>query len=148
MALKLNLRVSASAHAQLSYILTCAYHMEEVTCKVLHIYRSCFILKIGPRGWKGSVLYGCRGRHFFPSQPGDGYLKLGSKSDLRAEVSGSILWYKALVPRPEVLRLISSFYGNFGSPVLWLFHTYENWSFHHSLWKNMRAYLYILIRNI
>ena len=35
MPLKLNLRVSASARAQLSSILTCAHHMEEVTCKLL-----------------------------------------------------------------------------------------------------------------
>ena len=38
MALNLNLRVSLNADAQLSYTLTCAYHMEEVTCKVVHIY--------------------------------------------------------------------------------------------------------------
>ena len=53
-----------------------------------------------------------RGRHFSPSLPGDRYLKLGSKSDLRAEISGSIVRYEALAPRPEVLRSISCFYGN------------------------------------
>ena len=58
MALNLNLHVSVTAHSQLSYILTCSYHMEEVACKVLHIYRSCSLLEIDPRGWKGSVLYG------------------------------------------------------------------------------------------
>ena len=41
-----------------------------------------------------------------PSPPGDRYLKLGSKSDLRAEISGSIVWYDALAPRPEVLLLL------------------------------------------
>ncbi|KAK2572520.1 hypothetical protein P5673_002777 [Acropora cervicornis] len=45
---------------------------------------------------------GLWGRHFSPSLPGDRYLKLGSKSDLRAEISGSIVWYNALAPRPEV----------------------------------------------
>ena len=53
-----------------------------------------------------------RGRHFSPSLPGDRYLKLGSKSDLRAEISGSIVRYEALAPRPEVLRSISCMYGN------------------------------------
>ena len=43
MALNLNLRVSARAHAQLSYIHTCASHMEEITDKFLHIYGSCFM---------------------------------------------------------------------------------------------------------
>ena len=46
-----------------------------------------------------------RGRHFSPSLPGDRYLKLGSKSDNRAEISGNIVRYSALAPRPEVLRL-------------------------------------------
>ena len=53
-----------------------------------------------------------RGRHFSPSLPGDRYLKLGSKSDLRAEISGSIVWYEALAPRPEVLRSFCSLYAN------------------------------------
>ena len=55
-----------------------------------------------------------RGRHFSPSLPGDRYLKLGSKSDLRAEISGSIVWYDALAQRPEVLRSFSSLYANEG----------------------------------
>ena len=53
-----------------------------------------------------------RGRHFSPSLPGDRYLNLGSKSDLRAEISGSIVWYDALAPRPEVLFSFSAFYAN------------------------------------
>ena len=61
---------------------------------------------------KGICLIRSRGRHFSPSLPGDRYLKLGSKSDLRAEISGSIVRYEALAPRPEVLRSISCFYGN------------------------------------
>ena len=66
---------------------------------------------------KGICLIWSRGRHFSPSLPGDRYLKLGSKSDLRAEISGSIVWYEALAPRPEVLRSISCFYAN---QVLWV----------------------------
>ena len=54
---------------------------------------------------KGICHLRSRGRHFSPSLPGDRYLKLGSKSDLRAEISGSIVWYDALAPRPEVLLL-------------------------------------------
>ena len=53
-----------------------------------------------------------RGRHFSPSLPGDRYLNLGSKSDLRAEISGSIVWYDALAPRPEVLFSFYAFYAN------------------------------------
>ena len=61
-----------------------------------------------------------RGRHFSPSLPGDRYLKLSSKSDLRAEISGSIVRYNALAPSPEVLRSISCFYGNFGNSGFWI----------------------------
>ena len=50
MALNLNLRVSARAHAQLLYIHTSASHMEEITGKFFYIYRSCFMLQIDPSG--------------------------------------------------------------------------------------------------
>ena len=49
-AQNLNLRVSARAHAQLSYIHTCASHMEEITGKILHIYRSFYMLQNDPGG--------------------------------------------------------------------------------------------------
>ena len=61
---------------------------------------------------KGTCHTWSRGRQFSPSLPGDRYLKLGSKSDLRAEISGSIVWYDALAPRPEVLFSFSAFYAN------------------------------------
>ena len=61
---------------------------------------------------KGICLIWSRGRHFSPSLPGDRYLNLGSKSDLRAEISGCIVWYDALAPCPEVLRSLFSFYAN------------------------------------
>ena len=61
---------------------------------------------------KGICHIWSRGRHFSPSLPGDRYLKLDSKSDHRAEISGNIVWYEALAPRPEVLRSFSSFYAN------------------------------------
>ena len=50
MALNLNLGVSARAHAQLSYIHTCASHMEEITGKFVYIYRGCYILQTDPSG--------------------------------------------------------------------------------------------------
>lgn len=52
------------------------------------------------------------GRRFSPSLPGNSYLKLGSKSDPRAEISGNIVRYDALAPRSEVLRSFSCFYAN------------------------------------
>ena len=58
-----------------------------------------------PEWMKGICHKWSRGRHFSPSLPGDRYLKLGSKSDLRAEILGSIVGYDALAPRPEVLLL-------------------------------------------
>ena len=61
---------------------------------------------------KGACHIWSRGRHFSSSLPGDRYLKLGSKSDLRAEISGSIVWYDALAPCPEVLFSFSAFYAN------------------------------------
>ena len=61
-----------------------------------------------------------RGRHFSPSMPGDRYLKLGSKSDHRAEISGNIVWYDALAPRPEVLRSFCSIYANICSGLSFL----------------------------
>ena len=69
---------------------------------------------------KGICLIWSRGRHFSPSLPGNRYRKLGSKSDLRAEISGSIVRYKALAPRPEVLRSFSDFYANHA---FWVFHS-------------------------
>ena len=61
---------------------------------------------------KGICRIWSRGRHFSPSLPGDRYLNLGSKSDLRAEISGSIVWYDALAQRPEVLLSFPAFYAN------------------------------------
>ena len=71
---------------------------------LLYIYE--LLLVIYRAEWmKGFCHVWSRGRHFSPSLPGDRYLKLGSKSDLRAEISGSIVRYDALAPCPEVLLL-------------------------------------------
>ena len=78
---------------------------------------------------KGTCHTWSRGRQFSPSLPGDRYLKLGSKSDLRAEISGSIVWYDALAPRPEVLLPFSAFYANNVFWVLSLFCTVSQTAF-------------------
>ena len=69
------------------------------------IYIWKLLLLINRAEWMQGVCHKwSRGRHFSPSLPGDRYLNLrSSKSDLRAEISGSIVWYDALAPRPEVL---------------------------------------------
>ena len=78
--------------------------MEETTRMLLYIWELLPILYRAE--WtKGFCHVWSRGRHFSPSLPGDRYLKLISKSDLRAEISGSIVRYDALAPRPEVLLL-------------------------------------------
>ena len=84
---------------------------------VVYIWK--LLLSMNRAEWmKGICHIWSRGRHFSPSMPGDRYLKLGSKSDHRAEISGNIVRYDALAPRPEVLRLISCLYAN---SVLWVF---------------------------
>ena len=46
-----------------------------------------------------------KGRLISPSVPvgDDGFLNQAHKSDPRAEISGEIVWYASLAPRPEVL---------------------------------------------
>ena len=99
---------------------------------------------------KGICLIWSRGRHFSPSMPGDRYLKLGSKSDHRAEISGNIVRYDALAPRPEVLRSFSSLYANNVFWVLLLaqalvsFQTIEKWQFS-VLFKIVSFLVYLLL---
>ena len=50
--------VSARAHAQLSNTNCTTYHMEEITSRLLHIYRTRWLLQVELSGWKGSVQYG------------------------------------------------------------------------------------------
>ena len=56
-------------------------------------------------GWKGSVTYGLGADLSLPQclSVTTGIWTLTQKSDLRAEISGSIVRYDALAPRPEVL---------------------------------------------
>ena len=78
--------------------------MEEITRVRLYIQELLPIIYRVKRT-KGFCHVWSRGRHFSPTLPGDWYLKLGSKSDLRAEISGSIVRHDALAPRPRLLLL-------------------------------------------
>ena len=82
------------------------YHMDKVARTVLYKYRNCYYLLIELSGWKGSVTYGLGADISLPHCLATGIWTLAHpKSDLRAEISGSIVWYEALAPRPEVLLL-------------------------------------------
>ena len=120
-ALPLELSISVSAYAQLSNTYRIQTHLfvpQGWNYWFTFLYIQKLLLTNNRSEWmKGICHIWSRGRHFSPSLPGDRYLNLGSKSDFRAEISGSIVWYDALAPRPEVLRSFSWFYGNF---VLWV----------------------------
>ena len=88
------------------------YHMEEITGNTFIYIWKWLVTRNWTEWMKGICRIWSRGRHFSPSMPGDRYLKLGSKSDHRAEISGNIVWYDALAPRPEVLRSFCSIYSN------------------------------------
>ena len=88
------------------------------------IYIKKYVIITNSVEWmKGICHTWSRGRHFSPSLPSrpvtTGIRNSAlPKSDPRAEISGEIVWYDALAPRPEVLLLFSSIYGN---SVLWVF---------------------------
>ena len=90
---------------------TFTYHMEEITGNTFIYIWKWLVIRNWTEWMKGICHIRSRGRHFSPSMPGDRYLKLGSKSDLRAEISGSIVWYDAPAPRPKVLRSFCSLYA-------------------------------------
>ena len=106
MALNLRINVSARAHAQLwMWTLICMYHMKETSRKLCYIFRNCHKIWIELSGWKGSVTYGLGADLSLPQclSVTTGIWNLTHKSDLRAEISGSIVRYDALAQRPEVL---------------------------------------------
>ena len=106
MAVNLRISVPARAQAQLWIkTLTCMYHMKEASRKLCYIFRNCYKIWIELSGWKGSVTYGLGADLSLPQclSVTTGIWTLTHKSDLRAEISGSIVWYDALAPRPEVL---------------------------------------------
>ena len=103
------------------------------------MYRYCdqlFIELSGRKGFATNVL----GADISlpPSLPGDRYLKLGSKGDLRAEISGSIVRYEALAPRPEVL-LLCYFVGTCAAPLELKFLTYSWRKYPHRVDKIQHA---------
>ena len=99
--------VSARAHARLSNMRRMKRHLKvpnERSKENTELFKYQLLLVMNRAEWmKGICHIWSRGRHFSPSMPGDRYLKLGSKSDHRAEISGNIVRYDALAPRSEVL---------------------------------------------
>ena len=96
MALNLNLRVCARAHAQFACIYSFASHMEEITGKFLHIYRSFYLLQIDPSGWKGSVSNGLGADISLPHCLATGIWNLAPKATSgpksRGASFGTTLW--------------------------------------------------------
>ena len=97
--------VLARARAQLLNMLYISTHLsvpqgENIQKTVLYMLK--LVLFMSRAEWmNGICLIWSRGRLVSPSLPvGDA---LAHKSDPRAEISGEIVWYDALAPRPEVL---------------------------------------------
>ena len=88
------------AHARLPNTYRFTYHLEGITGTLWYIYLDVIVIWNWTEWMKGICHVWSRGRHFSPSLPGDRYLNLGSKSDLRAEMWGNIVWYDALALRP------------------------------------------------
>ena len=107
----LNLEMSVLARARalllnmLTLVHTGAYHMEKISRRLLYIYRNWYYLWVELSGWMGSVSYGLGADLSLPPclSVTIGIWTLAHKSDPRAEISGEIVWYDALAPRPEVL---------------------------------------------
>ena len=84
---------------------TCTYHKEEITRTLSYIYIDWYYLWIELSGWMGYVSYGLGADLSLPPclSVTVGIWTLAHKSDPRAEISGEIVRYDALAPRPEVL---------------------------------------------
>ena len=84
---------------------TWAYHMEKLSRRVFYIYGNWYFLWVELSGWMGSVSYGLRADLSLPPclSVTIGIWTLAHKSDPWAEISGEIVWYDALAPRPLVL---------------------------------------------
>ena len=79
--------------------------MEKISRRLYYICRNWYYLLVELSGWMGSVSYGLGADLSLPPclSVTIGIWTLAHKSDLRAEISGSIVGYDALAPRPEVL---------------------------------------------
>ena len=93
------------ARAQLLQMLYWAYHMEKISRKLFYIYGNWYYVWVELSGWMGSVSYGLGADISLPPclSVTIGIWTLARKSDPRAEISGEIVRYDALAPRPEVL---------------------------------------------
>ena len=69
----------------------------KITGKLSYIYTFPESIRVEERDLSGMVK-----DPTFLSLPGHRYLKLGSKSNLHAEISGSIVWYEALASRQRL----------------------------------------------
>ena len=79
---------------------TWAYHMEKISRRLFYIYRNWYYLWVELSGWMGSVSYGLGADLSLPPclSVTMGIWTLAHKSDLRAEISGSIVRYDAMEP--------------------------------------------------
>ena len=79
--------------------------MENMSRRLFYIYRNWYYLWVELSGWMGSVLHGLGADLSLPPclSVTIGIWTKAHKSDSRAEISGEIVRYDALAPRPEVL---------------------------------------------
>ena len=98
-------RARAQCYICSTLLHTWAYHMEKISRRLFYIYRNWYYLWVELSGWMGSVSYGLGADLSLPPclSATIGIWTLAHKSDPRAEISGEIVWYEALEPRPEVL---------------------------------------------
>ena len=73
--------------------------------RLFYIYRNWYYLWVELSGWMGSVTYGLGADLSLPPclSVTTSIWTLAHKSDPQAEISGEIVWYDALAPRPRVL---------------------------------------------
>ena len=106
-----SLEMSVIARARAQFLIcstsvhTWAYHMEKTSTRLFYIYRNWHFVGVELSGWMGSVSYGLGTDLSLPPCLAVtlGIWTLAHKSDLRAEISGEIVWYDVLAPRPSVL---------------------------------------------
>ena len=82
-----------------------AYHMDKISRRLFYKYRNWYHVWVELSGWTGSVSHGLGADLSLPPclSVTIGIWTLAHKSDPRAEISGEIVRYDALAPRPEVL---------------------------------------------
>ena len=77
--------------------------MEKISRRLFYIYRNCYYSPIGRAEWMiGICLIWSRGRLISPPPPSVCQVSVPYLTK-RPEISGVIVWYEALAPRPELL---------------------------------------------